>query len=180
MHTADHTSTSKGSRAALVTRMPVRDRSAIASYCDQWNMAGFDVYSVNSEQERLALSAYDIQNLRTLSAKEDASDLYGRPLIFIDEAVALAQELGTKYPLVGLVNADVLPSFMFGWNDLLGTIDEGTLHCFKRLDLERFPGGTCTAMPAAYPFGYDLVLCRSATPCRLSRDPGQFAFGIPW
>nr|WP_295666156.1 hypothetical protein [Sphingomonas sp.] len=158
----------------LVTSlMPARfevQKAAVAS----WRRLGFNVASLNSADEIDTLRS-EFPDMTFHTARRDAKELFGRPLIYVDEMLELLS--GNACRIGGIINSDIV--FAADAEAVVIralALAEHALIFGNRVNVERLDVDAATS--EIYLFGYDWFLFRTGRAAQIAG--GGMVFGAPW
>ncbi len=110
--------------------------------------------------------------IEAMSAAPGVADRYGRPGVWLADALARAVATGAE--IVGIVNADIRLDLCPARRAALAAMAREGLVACHRMEV----GHAAQAEGPFYRYGFDLVLMPASLAPRL--DLAGFAFGVPW
>lgn len=135
-----------------------------------WREAGFEIISVNCEEEISQLNGKFI-DVKFISVSRDARLEYGKPLVYIDDALAALTT--TKASINGIINSDIVLRAP-GLSEKLEDVIKGKCLFANRTDVYKIK----ETYGPHYKLGYDLFLFDPSLPIRIPTS--NFCLGMPW
>ena len=130
-----------------------------------WGDEGFDACSVNSRQEKVGC------NIAIKRVDRDASEITGRPHVFLADLLAAGIEMAGDGPFV-IGNADVI--LKSGIRDRVARLQPGEILFSRRIDIDDMS----SLEGEAYAPGFDFFAINGSDAARLADT--QLIFGAPW
>ena len=144
-----------------------RQQKAIQSWLDN----GFTVISVNIPAE-IELLEGSFPDVTFVKAERDGRDLYGRPLVFLDDVFSALAATGS--PLCGIINSDIQLNVGSSIRNFISREAHGALVLGHRIDVDRPESAEGTL----YRNGFD-VFFFSCDLCSYF-PPSEFCLGTTW
>ena len=136
-----------------------------------WRNCGFDPVSVNAVSEPVS-ELITSEAIKLLTVERDASDRFGKPLVYLADVVAAACSQ-TDGPLA-ITNADILIDMTDSTRQAISGLKPGQCLISRRRDIEQVDSRN----GVDYRFGYDFFAFHARDLSTFSND--DFVFGMPW
>ncbi|HLF30201.1 MAG TPA: hypothetical protein VI566_04145 [Xanthomonadales bacterium] len=136
-----------------------------------WRDSGFDPVTVNAESEGVS-ELVRSEGIGLITLKRNASEQFGRPLVYLDDFINVARSLADG-PVV-VTNADILLDVTPAMQQQISNIRPGQCLLSRRTDI-RDPD---SREGQEYTYGYDFFACHSQDLARYANH--DFVFGMPW
>ena len=154
----------------LCTSLTPNNLSLQNKAVSSWREIGFDVISVNCEEEISQLNG-QVPNVDFISMGRDSRKKHGKPLIYLDDALAALTT--TKASIYGIINADIILSAP----GLTTKLKEGIKgKCFfgNRIEVQKID----ETVGSRNMLGYDFFIFDPELPARIPAS--NFCLGMPW
>ena len=137
-----------------------------------WRASGFEPVTVNSSNEILA-DVINAENIACIAVRRDASQQFGRPLIFLGDFISAACSYNMSGPVV-ITNADILLDMSDSIYQKIKNMQPGQCFVAKRYDIETMD----SRKGIEYGLGYDFFAFHSEDLKNFACD--DFVMGLPW
>lgn len=146
-------------------------RDYLRSCIESWQNSGFTPISVNSQKE-IQVNCPDMEGVRYISVKRDASHATGKPLIYLNDLIHVAVTLASG-PVV-ITNADIFLDCTQEIRTFIQRLKPGKCLILKRFEIE-----TAYARNGVESsFGYDFFAFHVKDIQKYAES--KLVFGMPW
>lgn len=151
---------------SLMPNNLVLQQKAVSS----WRDAGFDVISVNCEEEISQLKC-EFADVDFIKVNRDARKRHGKPLVYLDDVLAALKK--TKAPITGIINSDIILRAPELSKKIKESIES---RCFlgNRIDVQKID----LVKGDRYSLGYDYFIFDPKLLDKLCST--EFCLGMPW
>tara|TARA_R110002012_G_scaffold72709_10_gene185714 strand:- start:8615 stop:10114 length:1500 start_codon:yes stop_codon:yes gene_type:complete len=163
-------------RPTLITSIPPHNLKMHKECIDSWVLCGFDVLSLN-EQDEIKRLEDKFPNVQFIASKNSNRKHFGKPLVYIDEMIDVLRNVNTE--LVGICNSDIYINSPMSLQFRMQRLTKDSLVVLQRVDVDS------KGNKKLYKDGFDFFLLQKKNldlipkSKIINEEPG-LCMGMPW